>query len=123
MENVATTVIFIAQGLLLTPSLLKARPECRLLQQRRSYLRGIRFSCGDVGGSGWLQDSFVLTAAPAFVAGGPIVSMLGRHGTSQVFSFFALMPLLTVLWYYLLAWLLDRCRARRLRTAQRLKSA
>jgi hypothetical protein len=67
---------------------------------------------------GWLSNLLVLTAAPAFALSGLILWLLGRLGVSQVFSFFAFTPFLILAWYYLLGWLLDRRRERRLRKAQ-----
>lgn len=72
---------------------------------------------------GWLSNLLVLTAAPAFVLSGLIVSLLGKLGVSQVFSFFAFTPFLILAWYYLLGWLIDRRRERRLRNAQTAASS
>lgn len=72
---------------------------------------------------GWLSNLVVLTAAPAFALGGVLLWLLGKLGVSQVFSFFAFTPFLILAWYYLLGWLLDRRRERRLRKAQAAPSS
>jgi len=67
---------------------------------------------------GWLTDFLVLTAAPAFLLGGLMVSALARLGVSKVFGFFAVMPFLLLAWYCFLGWLLDGRRNRRFRKVQ-----
>jgi len=57
---------------------------------------------------GWLEEFLVLSALPAFVLGRFAVSCLGRLGINQVRSFFTLMPVLILAWYYFVGWLLDR---------------
>jgi hypothetical protein len=64
---------------------------------------------------GWLTRVLILSAFPTFLAGVPLVRVLGRHGASEVWSFMVLMPLLITAWYYAVGWLLDRwiCRGPR----------
>jgi hypothetical protein len=61
----------------------------------------------------WLAEFLMLSALPAFLVGGFVVSGLGRLGLSQVSSFMLLMPVLICVWYYLIGWLLDRWISKR----------
>jgi hypothetical protein len=71
---------------------------------------------------GWLAKLLILSAFPAFVFGGFAVHGLGRLGISEVRTFMVSMPLMIVTWYYLVGWLVDRWRYKRLREGERLHS-
>jgi hypothetical protein len=57
---------------------------------------------------GWKARSLVLSALPAFAAGGLILFALGKLGVSQLVTFAVTMPPLLFAWYYFLGWLVDR---------------
>jgi hypothetical protein len=61
----------------------------------------------------------MLTALPAFAAGGVLVRGLGRLGVSQVSTFMVLMPLLIFTWYYFIGRLVDRWRDKRTLTKRK----
>src|SRR5437660_4156058 len=52
--------------------------------------------------TGVLPMSLVLTALPAFLLGGIVVSGLGRLGVSEVVSFHVAMPFLIACWFFFL---------------------
>jgi hypothetical protein len=56
---------------------------------------------------------FARFTLPAFFVGTFIVFGLGKLGINEVLSFFVLMPLLTLAWYYFVGWLIDRWRFKR----------
>jgi hypothetical protein len=58
----------------------------------------------------------MLSALPAFIVGGLAVAGLAKMGISQVSSFFLLIPVLIVAWYYFIGWLLDRWIGKRSRS-------
>jgi hypothetical protein len=62
---------------------------------------------------GWLSNFFVLSALAAFVATKGIVRGLGRLGVNEILSFFVLMPLLTLAWFYFVGWIFDRWHSKR----------
>jgi hypothetical protein len=62
---------------------------------------------------GLMRKLLLWTAFPAFVVGVAIVRLLARLGISEVATFLTAMPLLVCVWYYLLGWLADRWRYRR----------
>jgi len=67
---------------------------------------------------GYLTQSLVVLALPAFVLGAISVSGLGHLGVNEVWSFMLLMPLFVFAWFYFVGWLLDRwVRKRRERLA------
>ena len=55
----------------------------------------------------------MISALPAFAAGGLAVGGLGRLGVNQVSSFMVLMPVLIAAWYFFVGWLVDRWVYRR----------
>jgi hypothetical protein len=57
---------------------------------------------------GWLIKYLELAALPAFFLGAAIVSVLGRLGINQIWSFLISMPLLIFAWFYFVSWLIDR---------------
>jgi len=52
--------------------------------------------------------SLMLTALPAFLFGGIVVSGLGRLGVSEVVSFHVAMPFLIACWFFFLGRVIDR---------------
>ena len=67
---------------------------------------------------GYLMESLMLLALPAFVLGAISVSVLGHLGVNEVWSFMLLMPLFVFAWFYFVGWLVDRwVRKRRERLA------
>jgi hypothetical protein len=64
---------------------------------------------------GLLAEALMLSALPAFVVGAFVVATLGRFGVSEVSSFMVTMPLLICAWYWVVGWLIDRWRFKRLR--------
>jgi hypothetical protein len=68
---------------------------------------------------GLIPRSLMLTALPAFAAGGVLVRGLGRLGVSQVSTFMVLMPLLIFTWYYFIGRLVDRWRDKRTLTKRK----
>lgn len=59
-------------------------------------------------GPGLMERAFVLTALPAFLLEFVVIHGLARLGVSELQSFLFTMPLLTVVWFYVVGWLLDR---------------
>lgn len=57
---------------------------------------------------GWLVKYLMLSAFPAFFGGLAIVSVMGRLGISQIWSFLITMPILIFAWFYFVSWLVDR---------------
>lgn len=57
---------------------------------------------------GYLTESLVLLALPAFALGAFGVSRLGHLGISEVWSFMLLMPLFVFAWFYFVGWFVDR---------------
>jgi len=57
---------------------------------------------------GWLSQTLMLSAFPAFLVGWIIVVGLREVGISEVASFMVSMPLLIIAWYYFVGLLLDR---------------
>jgi hypothetical protein len=55
-----------------------------------------------------LAKLLILSALPAFPATTLVTFAVGRLGVSEVLSFMFFMPLLAVVWYYLVGWLVDR---------------
>jgi len=55
-----------------------------------------------------MERAFVLTALPAFLLEFVVIHGLARLGVSELQSFLFTMPLLTVVWFYVVGWLLDR---------------
>jgi hypothetical protein len=64
-----------------------------------------------------MESVLVLTAVPAFLAGAALIAGLGKLGVSQVWTFMLSMPLLIGAWFYLVGWLIDRWRGRRIKRA------
>lgn len=63
---------------------------------------------------GWIERALILTALPAFFLAVVITHGLARLGISELLSFMSAMPLLTLAWFYLIGWLLDRWQHKRL---------
>lgn len=57
---------------------------------------------------GWLEKALVISALPAFLLGSVFVRGLARLGVSEFGSFMSTMPVLMVVWFYGVGWLLDR---------------
>ncbi|HTM36142.1 MAG TPA: hypothetical protein VL156_05315 [Terriglobales bacterium] len=53
------------------------------------------------------------SALPAFVAAIAVARGLARVGVSELLSFMVAMPVLTVAWFYVVGWILDRWWYRR----------
>ena len=66
---------------------------------------------------GYLTESLMLLALPAFALGAISVSGLAHLGVSEVWSFMVLMPLFIIAWFYFVGWLIDRWVRKRWRTA------
>jgi hypothetical protein len=62
---------------------------------------------------GLLEKALVLSALPAFLLGMAGVFGLSRLGVNQLTSFMCIMPVLILLWFYGVGWLLDRWRHKR----------
>ena len=62
---------------------------------------------------GWLEKALAISALPAFLLGTVFVRGLARLGVSELASFMTTMPVLIVLWFYGVGWLLDRWQHRR----------
>lgn len=62
---------------------------------------------------GWLEKALVISALPAFLLGAVFVRGLARLGVSEFGSFMSTMPVLIVVWFYGVGWLLDRWQHRR----------
>ena len=56
---------------------------------------------------GYLTNSCMLVALPAFALGAITVSGLARLGVNEVWSFFVSMPVFTVAWFYFVGWVID----------------
>ena len=56
---------------------------------------------------GYLTNSLMLAALPAFGLGAMTVSGLGHLGVNEVWSFFVSMPLFIVAWFYFVGWAID----------------
>jgi hypothetical protein len=61
----------------------------------------------------WIEEWFMRSALPAFLIGAVVVSSLGRLGVNQIWSFVISMPLLILIWYYFVGWLIDRLKSKR----------
>jgi hypothetical protein len=57
---------------------------------------------------GWVPRALVLSAFPAFLLGGLIVSTLGHVGVSEVITFMVSTPVLIIARYYVVGWLVAR---------------
>ena len=62
---------------------------------------------------GWLEKALVISALPAFLLGAVLVRGFARLGVSEFGSFMSTMPVLIVVWFYGVGWLLDRWQHRR----------
>lgn len=67
--------------------------------------------------SGYVAKAVMLLCLPAFALGAVAVTGLGHLGISELPSFLALMPVLVFAWLYLVGWLLDTWRRKRLLAA------
>ncbi len=67
---------------------------------------------------GILQKVLVLSALPSFLIEGLVLSGSAKLGLNQIPIFFISMPIFLFAWFYLLGWLIDRRRNKRM-----LKSA
>lgn len=65
---------------------------------------------------GWLAECFMVSALPAFLVGGVVVSGLGRLGVNEVWSFLISMPFLIFAWYYFIGLVVDRWKSKRMLT-------
>jgi hypothetical protein len=57
---------------------------------------------------GWLEKTLIISALPAFLLGRVFVQGLARLGVSELDSFMWMMPVLILVWFYGVGWLLDR---------------
>jgi len=57
---------------------------------------------------------FMLSALPAFVISAGIVTGLARFGISELATFLISMPLLICAWFYLIGWLIEHWRHKRI---------
>jgi hypothetical protein len=64
---------------------------------------------------GYLTESLVVVALPAFVLGAITVAGLSHLGVNQVWSFAVSMPVYIFAWFYFLGWLIDRWLRKRKR--------
>lgn len=62
---------------------------------------------------GLLQKALTISALPAFLLGRVCVWGLARLGVSELASFMCIMPVLIVVWFYGIGWLLDRRQHKR----------
>jgi hypothetical protein len=62
---------------------------------------------------GLLEKALVLSALPAFLLGRAVVFGLARLGVNELASFMFTMPVLTLVWFYGVGWLLDRWQHKR----------
>ena len=62
---------------------------------------------------GWIERALILTALPAFLLAVTLVHGLAHLGISEITAFLFTMPLLTLVWFYTIGWLLDRWLHRR----------
>ena len=62
---------------------------------------------------GLLQVALTISALPAFLVGRVFVRGLARLGVSELASFMSMMPILILVWFYGVGWLLDRWRHKR----------
>ena len=64
---------------------------------------------------GYLTESLVVGALPAFVLGAFTVAGLSHLGVNQLWSFAVSMPVYIFAWFYFLGWLIDRWLRKRKR--------
>lgn len=62
---------------------------------------------------GWLEKALAISALPAFLLGTIFVRGLARLGVSEFGSFMSTIPVLILVWFYGVGWLLDRWQHRR----------
>jgi len=62
---------------------------------------------------GWLEKALTISALPAFLLGRVFARGLARLGLSELASFMCLMPVLILVWFYGVGWLLDRLQRKR----------
>ena len=62
---------------------------------------------------GLLEKALVLSSLPAFFLGRAVVFGMSRLGVSELVSFMCTMPVLTLMWFYGVGWLLDRWQHKR----------
>jgi hypothetical protein len=62
---------------------------------------------------GLLEKALVLSALPAFILGRTVVFGLARLGVNELTSFMFTMPVLILVWFYGVGWLLDRWQHKR----------
>jgi hypothetical protein len=62
---------------------------------------------------GLLEKALVLSALPAFLLVRAVVFGLARLGVNELASFMFTMPVLTLVWFYGVGWLLDRWQHKR----------
>ena len=62
---------------------------------------------------GWIERALTLSALPAFLLTVAVMHGLDRFGVSELPSFMITMPLLTLVWFYMVGWLLDRWQCKR----------
>jgi len=78
----------------------------------------VRGDCGWDPGYIWVRPgiferALLASALPAFVAAIAVARGLARVGVSELLSFMVAMPVLTVAWFYVAGWILDRWWYRR----------
>lgn len=62
---------------------------------------------------GPILTTLLISGLPAFFLALRTVHALGRLGVNEVYSFFVTAPILILVWYYFLGWLLDHWRSKR----------
>lgn len=62
---------------------------------------------------GWIEKALILSAIPAFVLAMALVHGLAHLGVSELLSFMFSMPVLILVWFYTVGWLLDRWQYKR----------
>lgn len=62
---------------------------------------------------GWLEKALTISALPAFLLGGVFVRGLARLGVSELATFMCMMPVLILVWFYEVGWVLDRWQHKR----------
>jgi len=73
------------------------------------------------GTPGWVEKGLVLSALPAFLLTALVVRSMAFFGVNEVLSFMCAAPLLILLWFYAIGWVIDRWQYKRFlhRTSKR----
>jgi hypothetical protein len=62
---------------------------------------------------GWLEKALIISSLPAFLLGKVFVRGFARLGVSELAIFMGMMPVLILVWFYGVGWLLDRWQHKR----------